>query len=203
MRLHYGFLDESGDVVPFTGSDFLVVAVLLTSRPRPIALHVKRAFRSISKRLEISEFKAARVPEVGIERLLIKLAGEDMAIVAVVTDKRGMVKLPDDPEEMFRRAAALVVRHCTARWPRLALIIDKRYTKPAQRQRLDKAIRETVSEQTALQLRVEHIPSYHCKELQAADGVAWAIWQKYEHGDDRFYRIIADKVIMEEVIKAK
>lgn len=201
--LHYGFLDESGDVVPFTGSDFLVVAILATSRPRPIALHVKRAFRSISKRLEISEFKAARVPEAGIERLLTTLAREDITVVAVVTGKRSMIKLPDDPEEMFRRAVALTLRHCTTRWPRLVLTIDKRYTKPVQRQRLDEAIWEAVSEQMALQLRVEHVPSYHCKELQAADGVAWAIWQKYEHGDERFYRIIAEKLVVEEVIKAK
>ena len=130
--LYYGFLDESGDIAPFTGSDFPVVAVLVTSRPRPIALHVKRAFRSISKRLEISEFKAARVPEAGIERLLTALVREDITVVAVVTDERGMVKLPDGPEEMFRRAAALVLRHCTTRRPRLSLTIDKRYTRPVQ-----------------------------------------------------------------------
>jgi len=41
------------------------------------------------------------------------------------------------------------------------------------------------------------------KELQAVDCVAWAFFQKYEHGDDRFYRIIADKVIVEDIIRRK
>jgi hypothetical protein len=39
------------------------------------------------------------------------------------------------------------------------------------------------------------------KELQAADYVAWAFFQKYERGDSRFYRIIAAKIVTEEVVR--
>jgi len=34
--MRYGFLDESGGADPFSGSHFLVVAVLSTNVPRPI-----------------------------------------------------------------------------------------------------------------------------------------------------------------------
>ncbi len=43
--LHYAFIDESGTVAPFSGSRFLVIALLGTTRPRPIELHVKRALK--------------------------------------------------------------------------------------------------------------------------------------------------------------
>ena len=39
------------------------------------------------------------------------------------------------------------------------------------------------------------------KELQAADAVAWAIFQKYERGDSRFYDVIESKIADETVIK--
>lgn len=39
------------------------------------------------------------------------------------------------------------------------------------------------------------------KELQAADFVAWAIFQKYERGDNRFYDSIAHRLVVEEVIE--
>ena len=36
---YYGYLDESGDAVPFFGSRYLVVAALSVRNPRPIELH--------------------------------------------------------------------------------------------------------------------------------------------------------------------
>ena len=35
------------------------------------------------------------------------------------------------------------------------------------------------------------------------DYIAWAIFQKYEAGDDRFYAIIRDKVVVEEVVQQR
>ena len=45
--------------------------------------------------------------------------------------------------------------------------------------------------------------SIACKELQATDYIAWAFFQKYERGDSRFYEIVADKVVVEEVISRR
>ncbi len=36
------FLDESGTASPFSGSRYLVIALLATKAPRAIELHVKR-----------------------------------------------------------------------------------------------------------------------------------------------------------------
>jgi hypothetical protein len=41
--------------------------------------------------------------------------------------------------------------------------------------------------------------SRHSKCLQAVDYVAWAVYQKHEYDDEQFYKIIADKVVTEEL----
>jgi hypothetical protein len=43
--------------------------------------------------------------------------------------------------------------------------------------------------------------SHSRKGLQAMDLVAWAIFQKYESGNDRFYTIVKDKIVVEEVVR--
>lgn len=54
----YGFLDEAGGVDPFSGSRFLVIAVLITDVPRPIELHVKRTRESLGRKARPDEMKA-------------------------------------------------------------------------------------------------------------------------------------------------
>ena len=41
------------------------------------------------------------------------------------------------------------------------------------------------------------------KELQAADFISWAFFQKYERGDSQFYELISGNVIVEEVIRRR
>jgi hypothetical protein len=41
----------------------------------------------------------------------------------------------------------------------------------------------------------------HDARCIAVDHVAWAIFQKYENGDERFYRIFENKMIVEQVIR--
>ena len=57
-----------------------------------------------------------------------------------------------------------------------------------------------ISPQLAL---IRQQSSHTRKELQAADAVAWAFFQKYERGNSRFYDVIASKVLLEELIAKK
>jgi len=198
--MHIGFLDEAGDVNPFSGSRFLVVAVLVVSRPRSIELHVKRAHQRLRRKPKAGEMKASTSEEPVIERLLRSLADEEIAIVAAVVDKQGIVRPPRDVEEIYRVAVGQAVRHCVKHWPRITLYLDKRYTNRALRYRLEERIREELvgTPQEIVLIRQEDSRTH--KALQAVDYVAWALFQKYERRDDRFYQIIADKIVVEEVV---
>ena len=199
--MYHGFLDEAGGADPFSGSHFIVVAVLTTNVPRPIELHVKRARQRLREKPASGEIKATHSREQVIQRLLTALAQEDIQIVAEIVDKRAILRPPEDPEDIYRLAVAKAVSHCVVRWPRLDLYLDKRYTKKELRHALERYIRETISGLHQEVVLISQEYSMSRKWLQAVDYVAWAIFQKYERGDDRFYRIIADKVVVEEVLQ--
>ncbi|MCD6553371.1 MAG: DUF3800 domain-containing protein [Anaerolineae bacterium] len=178
--MQYAFLDESGNVDPFSGSHFLVVAVLATSNPRPLALHVKRMQKRLGRRPAVAELKAsASLPSVSL-RLLRAIAQENIGVIAAIVDKRHIYRPPKNLEDL-----------------------DKRYTKRTLRYDLEETIREGLVGVPQEVVLIRQEDSVVRKELQAVDCVAWAFFQKYEHGDDRFYRIIADKVIVEDIIRRK
>jgi len=199
--MYYGFLDEAGGADPFSGSRFLVVAVLATNAPRPIELHVKRARKRLREKPASGEIKATHSREHVIERLLTALDREDIQIVAEIVDKRAIVRPPEDPEDIYRLTVARAVSHCVVRWPRFDLYLDKRYTKRKLRYALERFIREAISGLPQEVILISQEDSVRRKELQAVDYVAWAIFQKYERGDNRFFQIIADKVVMEDVLE--
>lgn len=198
--LRYAFVDESGDAAPFSGSRYLVIALLSLTRPRPIELHVKRAHKKYGTSLASGEMKATVSRETVVERLLQAIAQEPVAIVAVVVDKRAIVRPPRDPEDIYREAVTQAVRHAVNRWPRIDVCLDKRYTAKRLGYRLEKAIREGMADLRQEVVIIRQEDSIAHKELQAVDYVAWALFQKYEREDERFYQIIASRVIVEEVI---
>ncbi len=138
--VHYAYLDESGDVAPFSGSRFLVVAVLVTETPRTVELHAKRAGQSLGRKTPSEELKATWPEPRVIEPLLYSIAQEDAQVVAVVVDKRAIVRPPVNSEDIYRTAVAQTVRHCLAQWPRIHLYLDKRYTNPKLRRALKSAV---------------------------------------------------------------
>ena len=199
--MHYAYLDESGDVAPFSGSRFLVVAMLVTESPRAIELHVKRARQSLGRKARQDELKATWSEPQMIERLLSSIAQEDVQVVAVVVDKRAIVRPPTESEEIYRTAVARAVRHCLARWPQLRLYLDKRYTNFKLRQALEHAVGAALPPGSQQALLIWHGDSRGNLCLQAVDYVAWAIARKHEWGDLQAYARIADKIVVEEVIE--
>lgn len=199
--MHYAYLDESGDVAPFSGSRFLVVAVLLTGSPRAIELHVKRARQSLGRKARQDELKATWSEPPIIERLLGSIAQEEVQIVTVIVDKRAIVRPPPESEAIYRTAVARAVGHCLARWPQLHLYLDRRYTTARQRQALEQALIGALPPGSQQALLIWHEDSRGHLCLQAADCVAWAIARKYERSNIQAYRQIADKIVVEDVIE--
>ena len=200
MAHRYGFLDESGDLGQSAGSSAcLIVSVVLVPDPRQLRRIVKRARRCLGKRLrDIPEIKAQRTPRPVVERILRDIAELDADIVAVVLEKQ-KAHLSGAAERWYSRICALAVQHCLEHHPVLALYLDKRYTNPMQRRRLSDEIMQYVQVERGF-VAFEQVDSQQEQAIQAADAVAWAFAQKYERADDTLYRIIADKVIVEDVV---
>jgi len=198
--LQYAFLDESGTVSPFTGSHFLVAALISTAHPRVLELHVRRAQKKYGASLRSGEMKADSSREAVIAEILAAIASEPVTIITVAVDKQAIARPPTDLEDIYRQMVSQAVGHLLRRWPRVDICLDKRYTAERLRYRLERAVREAVADLPHEVLIIRQEDSIARKELQAADFVAWAIFQKYERGDNRFYDIIAHRLVAEEVI---
>ncbi|NWG07452.1 MAG: DUF3800 domain-containing protein [Chloroflexi bacterium] len=198
----YAFIDESGTVGTKTGTRFLIVVVLSVSQPRVLELTIRRAIKKYGSKVASGEIKAADFEEAAILRLLQALAKEDLTVMAVVLDQHTIRREPKYVEEIYRRVTARAVRHLVQQSPRVEICLDKRYTNERQRHLLEKAIREEIADLPQVVL-ISQENSSSRKELQAADAVAWAFFQKYERDDSRFYDIIASKVVIEDVANGK
>src|SRR5690606_17907414 len=138
-----------------------------------------------------------------ILRLLSEIAEKDITIVATIVDQNAIRIPPKDMEEIYRRAAAWTVRRLAEKFPRLNLSIDKRYTNVHLRFLLETAIRDEIENMPHQNIIIQQESSTLRRELQAVDAVAWAIFQKYERGDARFYDVIESKIADETIIKQR
>lgn len=206
VTLSYAFMDESGTVGAENGTHFLVIAVTTLSNLREVEKPIRRAFRRALKKFGaemVNEVKASDLDEATILRLLSEIAEQGVTITATIVDQRAIRIPPDDMEEIYRQSVAWTVRRLAENFPRLNLSIDRRYTNPHLRVLLEKAIRDEIENLPRQNIMIQQENSILRKELQVADAVAWALFQKYEHGDARFYDVIESKIADETLVKQK
>ncbi len=198
--MKYGVLDEAGDPgSESTSTNHILVAVVLIDRIEDLRRAVSRTRKRLGKKKRsLPEFKAFKTDPRIVRRLLEHVAVTDCEIVAVIADKRHR-PLDSDAEQLYRDLCAQAVRRCLERYDRLSVMIDKRYTNPKLRARLNQAILEAAATLSHTFLALEHLDSQQESALQAVDAVAWALFQKHEHGDEGLYRIVEARIAVEEL----
>jgi hypothetical protein len=200
---HFSFIDESGTSSPFSGSRFFVVVLLDTRNPRKVEMHIRRLHKRFGTSLKSGEMKADASQEKTIRRFLSTIANERIEIIAIIVDKKSILRPPKDNEKIYREAVSLAVSHAAMRWQKVEVYLDKRYTSKRLRKALEKEIRERISDFPHQVVIINQEDSIARKELQAADFISWAFFQKYERRDSQFFDIIAGNVIVEEVISRR
>jgi hypothetical protein len=199
--LWYGFMDESGDPAPFSQNPLVLVAVL-TQSPREIEMIVHRASRKVGLRSRGGELKASTCTDKFILRILQGVGHLSVFIFAVELDKSVIVRPPKDPEAIYSRTMAHLVRACLSRFPRMELHIDKRYNNSERQVWLERSIRDELSDISGTSLVLLQADSVSCKQLQAADFLAWSAG-KHAQGNDQFWEVVKEKVIGYEILQIK
>jgi len=193
--------DETGDTgVGPRSSRFLVVAGLVCSNLEPLRKAVTQTRKSLGKRLrDIPEIKAWHTPPEITAQLLKRLAALEIEIDAAVLDKQG-ARRPEDAEDWYRQVCTEAVRQATARYTRVSVTLDKRYTKAALQDKLIETI-VAGAQQRGATLSFVYVDSQRERALQAADAVAWGIYQKYERKEERFYNLITKRITGEILLR--
>jgi len=198
--LHFAFVDETGNVALARHNHILVVAALGMERSHSVARIIRKAQKKYGSSLASGELKAKKTQAALTEKLLKALALESIEIFSVIIDRRIIERPPKDPEDIYRWAAARLAEKLVRRYPSIEIVMDRRYTKEHLRDLLERKIRERISPLPQHYVMITQKDSVLVKELQAVDFIAWALFQKYERGDDRFYNQIAPRILEEEWI---
>jgi len=199
-HLHFAYIDETGNVTPSCHHHILIVAALGIENSRTIARIIRKTQKKYGSSLASGELKAKKEHDSLIEKLLSAFAEESIEVFSVIVDQQIIKHPPKDPEDIYRWAMARLVEKLVKRYPRIEIVLDRRYTKERLRYQLEKAIREGISDLPQEYVMIRQEDSASIKELQAVDFIAWALFQKYEHGESRFYKRIAPLIIEEELV---
>jgi hypothetical protein len=190
--LWYGYMDESGDLSPFSLQPLVLVAVL-TQSPRELEL----VTRKISKRIRIKsrggELKASSLDDVLVIQVLREIAELTVSINVVEVDKSVIIKPPRDTEVIYITAVSNLIQACLHKFPRLELHIDKRYSNPLRQIWFERWIRDQLLDISGISLTMVQNESTSCKPLQVADFVAFSAGRRVR-GDDRLWKLIEKKV---------
>jgi len=199
IYLHHAYIDEAGNIVPTRQGSFFVMTALCIDNPRIIQRIVRKAHHRLGSSKGQGELKAKKARGKLVMELLEELAERNVEIFAMITDHRLHGWMHSDPEQLYREVAARLVRKLCVHYPRIEITLDKRYTNRRQRDLLEMAIRDELTDLSRKMILIRQEDSQHVRELQAADFVAWALYQKYEHGNDSFYQLIASRIVSEDV----
>ena len=133
--------------------------------------------------------------------MLRMLAGEEVEIFVLVVDKGGR-RVSDSPENngvVLGNAAALVLK----RRKRVSLTLDKKFVRPTDTSKYLNTAINVVLRKVPTGILTVSPPVDSRKEslVQLADFVAGAISQKYNWGNDTYYRILEKKIVEEKQVR--
>lgn len=201
VTLRYAFIDESGTAGSEKGTNYFVIALASVEKPRVLELPVRRALKKFGRQLSSGEIKTSRLTNSMAIRLLEEIAKQDVQISAVIVDQTTSTNHQLDSESVYKHAIAQIIYRLVENHPKVEISIDRRYTNENLRYELEKHIRLRIQNLDHKLVLIRQENSFARKELQAADAITWAFFQKYERGDSRFYDLISSKVVLEEIIR--
>ncbi|MBI2050208.1 MAG: DUF3800 domain-containing protein [Parcubacteria group bacterium] len=200
-KLHYGFLDESGILEKkATSGNYFIISVVVVGNPAELGRVMKRArYRARGRFKAHSVFKASKESAGFIKIVLEEIAKRDVQIIADVWDKRKK-HFDGDKNQLYAHLLAETTADTLALHPKLDVVVHKRYASPRIRDLVTRAMSEIAG--SGHFLSVSHRSETECRQLELADAVAWAIFQKYNNRDETFYRIIERAIKKENRLAA-
>ena len=202
------YFDESGclrfDFSKSGTMKHLLITFLITNECRPIISLVKKTHLSLPKnirRSRASYLHANYEKPVTIKRLLKGLATKDVKLATIRLDKRKIL-MSGNPNELYSNMVVALINRLYAdgiilKSDNIKFVASRRNTSKKLNDDFSKSIKHCTKD---VNFDSTIMAPSDDKCLQAVDFVSWALWQKYENGDESYSDIIVDKVIKEYVM---
>lgn len=207
----YIFLDESGDLgfnfKKKKTSKYFVITFLFVKEKNPVEKIVKKIFKGFSK-IEVKNhhgvLHAFKESPRTRQKLLNLFREKNMSNVLVVylNKKKVYTKLQDEKQVLYNYVTNILLdRVCTKKLiptdERIFLIASRRETNKFLNQNFTAYLKSQVKDNHKLDIEIEIKSPTQEKSLQVVDMLSWAIFRKYEHGDESYYNLIKPDIIEE------
>ncbi|NOZ68430.1 MAG: DUF3800 domain-containing protein [Deferribacteres bacterium] len=202
------FMDESGDL----GFDFgrqgttscFLVTFLFARKKRPIEKCVKKVHAGLRKKFRrIGVLHAYNEEPVTRKRLLSCLADKDCKIMTIRLNKRNVyTRLQDEKAVLYNYVTNILLdRIFTKRLltpdRNVEIVASRRETNKFLNQNFKSYLSSQVANNHDIEIKISIRTPFQEKALQAVDFASWAIFRKYEYGDETYYNIINEKIVEE------
>jgi len=185
-----------------------VVTFLFANNKRPLEKVAKTIHRGLRKkyRLRTSVLHATREEPVTCLRFLRKLATLDCKIMTIYLNKaRVYTKLQHEKAVLYNYVTnilldRIITKHLVEKERPIKLVASRRETNKFLNQNFRNYLTKQVNANYQVGLEIEIKTPAEEKALQAADFASWAIFRKYEYGDDTYYKIIKNLIVEENAL---
>jgi hypothetical protein len=205
----YIFLDESGDLgFDFRKkktSKFFVVTCLFTENKRPIEKIVKKTHSELKKKYKrrFGILHAVKEKPITRQRLLKRLNEKDCVIMTIYLNKKKVyTKLRDEKPVLYNYVTNILLDRIYTKKiipikDRVELIASRRETNKFLNENFKNYLNRQVENRHKTDIKISIRTPSDGKVLQAVDFASWAIFRKYEYGDNSYYNIIKNKIVEE------
>lgn len=205
--MHYILLDESGDLgfkLQRGSSKFFVITILFTKSKRPLEKVVRNTHRGLDKKFKkVGVLHAYQETAITKTRILQQVATKDCSVLAIIVNKQKVyTKLQDEKAVLYNYVTNILLDRLFSKEPipsdqPITMLASRRETKKLLNENFKNYLQSKITDNHKLKLSIEIASPSKEKSLQIADFVSWAIFRKYEKGDDTYYNLIKSKIIEE------
>jgi len=208
----YIFLDESGDLgfnfEKKRTSKFFVITVLFVEQKRAIEKLVRKIHSGLRKKYKVksSILHATKEEPANIARVCRGLADKNCKIMTIYLDKSKVyTNLRDEKHILYNYIVNIlldrIINHrLVSKKDGITLIASRRETNKFLNQNFRDYLCRQIKNNHGSELKVEIKTPAEEKCLQAVDIASWAIFRKYEYGDDSYYQKLKAVIVEENAL---
>ena len=205
----YIFLDESGDLgfnfKKLKTSKYFVVAFLFVENKRSIEKIVKKTHAELKKKYKrrFGVLHSVKERPITRQRLLKRLNEKDCAIMTIYLNKRKVyTKLQDEKQVLYNYVTNILLdriysKRLVAGKNKITIVASRRETNRYLNENFKTYLNNQAKNHHKVEVEAVIKTPFEEKSLQVVDFVSWAIFRKYEYGDDSYYNIIRNKIVEE------
>ncbi|MEN9582051.1 MAG: hypothetical protein RL641_5 [Candidatus Parcubacteria bacterium] len=200
-------MDESGDLgfsFEKGSSKFFIVTVIFADSKRRLEKIAKKTHGTLRKKYKhVGVLHAYAEMPVTRQRLLKAVGETDANILAIILNKKKVyTKLKDEKAVLYNYVTNILLDRLFTKKPvpldhEVHMIAAQRETNRFLNQNFKEYLANQASNTHKTKIKVEIATPSQEKSLQVADFVSWAIFRKYEYGDDSYYNLIKERIIEE------